>query len=66
LADSENGGNGARGDDWLREGSSRAEVAGEHDFTGGEGPAWLTKQKGGSVEVISQGDSTAQVCVLPQ
>ncbi|KAI9870383.1 MAG: hypothetical protein M1830_004315, partial [Pleopsidium flavum] len=61
LVDSEKAGNAARGDDWLREGSSRAEVAGDHDFTGGEGPAWLTKHKGGSVEVISQGDSTAQV-----
>lgn len=63
LADSEQVGNGARGDDWLRNGTSRAEVAGEHNFVGGEGPAWLTKQKGGSVEVISEGESTAQVCV---
>ena len=56
-------GNGKRGDDWLRDGTSRAEAAGEHEFTGGSGPAWLTQQKGSNVEVISEGDSTAQVCV---
>ncbi len=63
LTQGADAGKGARGDDWLREGSSRAEVAGEHDFIDGQGPAWLTVQEGGRVEVISEGDSTAQVCV---
>lgn len=54
---------GARGDDWLREGSSRAAVAGAHEFISGEGPAWLTRQEGSSIEVISEGDSTAQVYI---
>lgn len=65
LTHSGDAGNGKRGDDWLREGTSRAQAAGEHDSKSGEGPAWLTEQKGGKVEVISQGDSTAQVCVPP-
>lgn len=54
---------GARGDDWLRHGTSRAETAaGSVDGAGYEPPAWLTKQKGGSVEKISSGDDTvAQV-----
>ena len=64
LTHSGDAGSGKRGDDWLRQGTSRAEAAaGEHEFQGGEGPAWLTEQKGGKVEIISQGDSTAQVCV---
>ena len=62
MTHSGDAGNGKRGDDWLREGSSRAQVAGEHAFVEGNGPAWLTKQRGGKVEVISRGDSTAQVC----
>ncbi|MCJ1363116.1 hypothetical protein MMC16_002223 [Acarospora aff. strigata] len=61
MTHSGDAGNGKRGDDWLREGSSRAQVAGEHAFVEGNGPAWLTKQRGGKVEVISRGDSTAQV-----
>ena len=55
---------GKRGDDWLRDGNSRAEAAGEHDFASGDGPAWLTGRGRGRVEVISEGVSTAQVCVL--
>lgn len=55
---------GKRGEDWLREGNSRAEAAGRHDFVNGDGPAWLTGGGTGKVEVISEGDSTAQVCVL--
>ncbi|KAI9721063.1 MAG: hypothetical protein M1812_002544 [Candelaria pacifica] len=52
---------GERGDDWLREGGSRAEVAAKHDFGGGEYPSWLTRRKGGKIEVISKDDSTAIV-----
>ena len=54
---------GKRGEDWLRKGNSRADAAGEHEFVDGNGPAWLTRQKGGKVDVISEGDSTAQVFV---
>ncbi|MCJ1476985.1 hypothetical protein MMC13_005656 [Lambiella insularis] len=52
---------GNRGDEWLREGTSRAEAAATHDFKDGYGPAWLTRSKNGRVEVISEDDSTAQV-----
>ena len=31
-------------------------MAGTHEFYNGEGPAWLTKQKGDSLEVISEDD----------
>ncbi|TKA64264.1 hypothetical protein B0A49_05357 [Cryomyces minteri] len=55
------GGTRQRGDDWLRHGSSRAEAAGEHEFSEGEGPAWLTKRQGTSVEVISEDETVAQV-----
>ena len=54
---------GKRGVDWLLEGSSRAEAAGEHEFVDGVGPAWLTRRVGGKIEVISEDDSTAQVFV---
>jgi glycine/D-amino acid oxidase-like deaminating enzyme len=54
---------GKRGDEWLREGTSRAATAGSHEFSQGHGPAWLTRSKIGKVEVISQDDSTAQVFV---
>ncbi|KAI9723078.1 MAG: hypothetical protein M1828_004326 [Chrysothrix sp. TS-e1954] len=51
----------ARGDDWLRDGGSRAEVTGKHEFWEGQGPAWLTKRKGQNMEIISEDGSTAQV-----
>lgn len=48
--------------DWLREGGSRAEVAGEHEFVGDqEGPAWLTRRNGREIDTISADDSVAQV-----
>jgi len=56
-------GSGKRGDDWLREGGSRAEMAGVHEFEEGKGPAWLTRRAGGRVEVVSEDGSTAQVYV---
>lgn len=52
---------GARGDDWLRDGGSRAEQAGTHEFVEGSGPAWLTRRNGARVEVISEDETTAQV-----
>ena len=56
---------GKRGDEWLRQGTSRAETAGSHEFHQGYGPAWLKRSKNGKVEIISQDDSTAQVFVSP-
>ncbi|KAL1965454.1 hypothetical protein VTN77DRAFT_5710 [Rasamsonia byssochlamydoides] len=54
-----------RGDDWLRDGTSRAEVAARGDESSmtviDEAPAWLTKQKGGRVEPISEEGTVAQV-----
>jgi len=44
---------GQRGDEWLREGTSRAETAGSHQFYQGHGPAWLTRSNNGKVEVVS-------------
>lgn len=50
------------GEDWLRNGTSRAQAAGGQDhFSEGEGPAWLTLKAGSSLEVISQDKSTAQI-----
>lgn len=52
------------GEDWLRNGTSRAHAAGGQDrFPEGEGPAWLTLKAGTSLEVISQDESTAQMWV---
>lgn len=62
----------ARGDDWLRRGASRAEAASKDKGDGGStaneeypSPAWLTRQKGGTVERISSKNSVAQVLVKP-
>lgn len=52
---------GGSGEDWLSNGASRAEAAGIHQFEGGEGPAWLTRKKGESLEVISRDETVAQV-----
>ncbi|EKV08602.1 hypothetical protein PDIG_58050 [Penicillium digitatum PHI26] len=52
---------GPRGDDWLRKGTSRAETAaGSEDTTPIEFPGWLTMQKEGILEKISQGETVAQ------
>ena len=54
-----------RGEDWLREGTSRANIAGD-----GVGdatqmiPGWLAREDGDVVEGISEKGSTAQVYVL--
>ena len=61
LASSASRGLGS-GHDWLRQGGSRAETKAKHEFWGDrEGPAWLAKREGESVDVISADDSTAQV-----
>lgn len=56
-------GDSKTGYDWLRDGSSRALAAsGGLDAVKREDvPAWLTKQKGGKVEVISDEDTVGQV-----
>ncbi|EEP77692.1 predicted protein [Uncinocarpus reesii 1704] len=53
-----------RGDDWLRRGASRAEAAVNEEAAVDEGdpsPLWLTKQRGGTVDKISNNGSAAQV-----
>jgi glycine/D-amino acid oxidase-like deaminating enzyme len=52
---------GGSGEDWLRDGSSRANAAGSYQFSEGDGPAWLTRAKGSNLEIISQDGSVAQV-----
>ncbi|KZF21251.1 FAD dependent oxidoreductase-like protein [Xylona heveae TC161] len=54
---------GPRGEDWLRDGTSRAEAANaaQQFFKEGEGPSWLTHPKGTDLELLSGGESTAQV-----
>ena len=52
---------GGSGEDWLRDGSSRANTAGVYEFAKGDGPTWLTRAKGSSQEIISQDESVAQV-----
>lgn len=47
--------------DWLMQGSSRAGAAGQHEFREGDGPAWLARRHGDSVEILSQDGTTAQV-----
>lgn len=55
---------GARGDDWLRAGTSRAETAsGSTEPVVVDPPTWLTKQKGTSAERISDGETVAQASV---
>jgi glycine/D-amino acid oxidase-like deaminating enzyme len=53
------------GADWLREGTSRAQVASKLEETvltvSSDRPGWLTRQRGGSLEVISDDESVAQV-----
>jgi glycine/D-amino acid oxidase-like deaminating enzyme len=60
-------GKNARGDDWLREGTSRAEASNESvsKFVAGEedAPRWLSRTERGIVEVISEEGTMAQVWV---
>ena len=53
--------NGASGADWLREGVSRATAAENTRPESGHAPAWLTSK--GELDVLSSGDTTAQVYV---
>lgn len=54
--------NGVRGDDWLRDGTSRAETAaGSSENAVDDVPAWLTRQRGAMVEKISDDNTTGVV-----
>ncbi|KAL4812307.1 FAD dependent oxidoreductase [Aspergillus spinulosporus] len=61
LGSTDAGSGGARGDDWLRSGTSRAETATMKPVVLEQGPEWLTKQKATAIEKISEGGSVAQV-----
>ncbi|OIW31165.1 FAD dependent oxidoreductase [Coniochaeta ligniaria NRRL 30616] len=52
-----------RGDDWLRHGTSRADVApaAAVDDLDGRAPKWLRRVEGDEIEIIGDHDSTAQV-----
>lgn len=52
---------GARGDDWLQEGSQAEAAVGSEDAGPMGWHIWLTKQKGGCLENISEGETVAQV-----
>ncbi|KAK5125622.1 hypothetical protein LTR85_011896 [Meristemomyces frigidus] len=53
---------GKTGYDWLKDGGSRADAAGVHEFQGDQvGPAWLTRREGDEVDVIGEDESVAQV-----
>lgn len=61
LAESNVQGGGGSGADWLREGASRA-VAAENTQPGsGNAPSWL--QSKGDLDVLSNGETTAQMYV---
>jgi glycine/D-amino acid oxidase-like deaminating enzyme len=53
---------GKRGDDWLREGTSRAGAAPSViDDLAGKTPSWLRRQEGDYVELIGEDGTTAQL-----
>lgn len=57
---------GKRGEDWLREGTSRAGASAVHELRDEDSrPAWFTKSvESGRVETISKDDNVAQVYVI--
>ncbi|KAF2727959.1 FAD dependent oxidoreductase-like protein superfamily [Polyplosphaeria fusca] len=52
---------GGSGEDWLRDGTSRAQAAGQKPALGANGPAWLKRAEGATMEVISRDGSTGQI-----
>jgi glycine/D-amino acid oxidase-like deaminating enzyme len=53
---------GARGEDWIRDGGSRAAASGIiNEFVTGVEPLWLTKEIGNDLEVVSEEGTVAQV-----
>ena len=59
LAESTVGSKGGSGADWLREGASRAVAAENTKPVSGHAPSWL--QSKGDLDVLSSGDTTAQM-----
>ncbi len=58
-----------KGEDWLRQGTSRASAANDNvdDYASEgeeEGPAWLRRAEGDSIEAIGEDETTAQVWVI--
>lgn len=52
----------ARGYDWIRQGGSRAEAAGVHEFSSDKaGPAWLTSRAGDQLEALGESGTAGQV-----
>ncbi|ORY17799.1 FAD dependent oxidoreductase-like protein superfamily [Clohesyomyces aquaticus] len=49
------------GEDFLRNGTSRAQAAGSVPSINADGPLWLKKTETGSLEIISRDNSTAQI-----
>ena len=54
-------GGGGSGEDWLRDGTSRAEGKSGTKGIDGGGPAWLKRSPGCSLDVITADESVAQV-----
>jgi hypothetical protein len=52
---------GGSGEDFLRNGTSRAQAAGARPARDTNGPAWLTMAEDASLEIISRENSTAQI-----
>lgn len=52
---------GGSGEDWLADGTSRAQATNSKRTVGKSGPAWLKGTEDGSLEVISQRDTVAQM-----
>lgn len=52
---------GGSGEDWLKNGTSRADAASNNPSQDALGPAWLTQTDGASLEIISRDNSTAQM-----
>ncbi|TID26485.1 FAD dependent oxidoreductase-like protein [Venturia nashicola] len=51
-----------RGEDWIRHGGSRAAASGTiNEFVQGADPAWLTKEAGNKLDIISDEGTVAQV-----
>ncbi|EME41375.1 hypothetical protein DOTSEDRAFT_135552 [Dothistroma septosporum NZE10] len=56
--------NGSQDTDWLGHGASRAQAAqdpGIHEFESGNGPSWLKRKKGDTVDNIGEEGDVAQV-----
>lgn len=50
---------GGSGEDWLADGTSRAQAAKEEEVLSGKGPSWLRAKEG--LEVISKEGTVAQM-----